>query len=179
MQRTVKYILYTLAAVFFVSCGDGVSLQRYYVDHQETKDFIAQDIPISLMQLDKSKFTEEQQEAYNSVKKLNFLGYRSSDSDLKVYNAEIEKVKTILSNDEYQDLIEFSDRGRKVVVKYVGDDESADEVVIFGSAEDLGFGIVRVLGDDMKPEKIGVLINSLRNANLDQSQIQDIMNFFE
>lgn len=180
MQRTIQYIFCAiLTTVFFVSCADGVSLQRYYVDNQENKNFITQDIPISMVEIDKSNFTKEQEEAYNSVKRLNFLGYKTSENDLENYNSELAKVKTILSNEKYNDLIDVSDRGRKISVKYVGTDEAADEIIVFGSAKEMGFAIVRVLGDDMNPEKMGVLIHSLQNANVNENQIQDIMNFFE
>lgn len=180
MQRIIKYILCTvLTTVFLVSCGDGVSLQRYYVDHQEAKSFITQDIPISMVKIDKSGFTEAQQEAYESVNKLNFLGYKADEGNTETYKAELEKVKTILKADKYTDLMEFSDKGRKIVVKYIGDDEVADEVIVFGSAKEMGFGIIRILGDNMNPEKMGVLVHSLQNANVDENQIQDIMNFFK
>lgn len=180
MQRTVKYLLSTiLTAVFLVSCGDGVSLQRYYVDNQETENFITQDIPISMVELDKTNFTEAQHEAYNSVKRLNFLGYKASDTNIETYNKELATVKTILNDDKYQDLMEFSDRGRKIVVKYIGDDEEADEIVVFGSAKEMGFAIVRILGNNMSPEKMGVLLHSLQNANVNENQVQDIMNFFK
>ncbi|WP_282136138.1 DUF4252 domain-containing protein [Seonamhaeicola maritimus] len=180
MQRTIIYILCTVfTTAFLVSCGEGVSLQRYFVDNQETKNFITQDIPISMVEIDKSNFTEEQKEAYNSVKRLNFLGYKTSETDLETYNAELAKVKTILSDDKYNDLMDVSDRGRKISVKYIGTDEEADEVIVFGSAKEMGFAVVRILGDDMNPEKMGVLLHSLQNANVDENQIQDIMNFFK
>ncbi|TXG39350.1 DUF4252 domain-containing protein [Seonamhaeicola maritimus] len=180
MQRTIIYILCTVFTIaFLVSCGEGVSLQRYFVDNQETKNFITQDIPISMVEIDKSNFTEEQKEAYNSVKRLNFLGYKTSETDLETYNAELAKVKTILSDDKYNDLMDVSDRGRKISVKYIGTDEEADEVIVFGSAKEMGFAVVRILGDDMNPEKMGVLLHSLQNANVDENQIQDIMNFFK
>lgn len=179
MLRTITYIIFTITAAFFVSCGDSASLQRYYVDNLESKNFISQDIPLSMVKLDKSNFTEDQKEAYNSVDKLNFLGYKADASEVETYKAELAKVKTILSDSKYKDLMEFSDKGNKIVVKYVGDDDEADEVVLFGSAKELGFAIVRILGDDMSPDKIAVLINAMQNANVDENQIADIMNFFK
>ncbi|WP_406683143.1 DUF4252 domain-containing protein [Seonamhaeicola sp. MEBiC1930] len=180
MQRTILNIFCTfLIAVLLIGCDNGVTLQRYYVDSQESTNFISQDFPISMIEIDKSNFSEEENEAYNSVKRLNFLGYKTTDSNLETYNTEIAKVKTILSDDKYQDLLEVSDQGRKIVVKYIGTDEEADEVVVFGSAKDMGFAIVRVLGDDMNPEKMAVLLHSLQNANVNENQVQDIMNFFK
>lgn len=180
MQRTIKYLAYTLfAAVILTSCGNNASLQSYYVDNQEAKNFISQDLPLSMIEIDKSEFTEAQKEAYESVNKLNFLGYKASETDTETYNAEIAKVKAILSDSKYNDLMEFSDRGNKISVKYIGDDEEADEVVVFGSAKDMGFGIVRILGNDMNPEKMVTLINALQKANVEEGQIEDIMNFFK
>ncbi len=180
MKRTIKHIFYTLFAVtILVSCSDGVSLQRYFVDNQESKNFISQDIPISMIKLDKSNFTEEQKEAYNSVKRLNFLAYKTTETNTEVYKAELGKVKTILKDSKYNDLMEFSDKGRKIIVKYIGTDDEADEVIVFGSAKEFGFGIVRVLGDDMSPDKMATLVNALQTANVDEGQVQDIMNFFK
>ncbi|MFL1011234.1 DUF4252 domain-containing protein [Flavisericum labens] len=179
MQRTVLYLVFTLfTAVLLLSCGNEVSLQRYYVDNQENKNFISQDFPLSMVNIDKSNFTPEQNEAYESVDKLNFLGYKVSETDLESYNTELAKVKTILSNSKYNDLMEFNDKGNRIVVKYIGDDE-ADEVVVFGNSKDLGFGIVRVLGDGMNPEKMITLINAMQKANIDENEIENIMNFFK
>ncbi len=180
MQRTIKHIVFVLLlAVAFVSCNDGKSLQTYFVDNQEATNFVSQDIPISMVKIDDSKFTEDQKEAYKSVKRLNFLGYRVEGTEAEVFKAELAKVKTILSDKKYNDLMEFSDKGNKIIVKYIGTDEEADEVVIFGSANELGFGIVRVLGNDMNPDKMVTLVNAMQNANVDENQIQDIMNFFK
>lgn len=180
MKRTVKHTLFVcLLAVVFVSCNDGKSLQAYFVDNQESSNFVTQDIPISMVKIDDSNFTEEQKEAYESVERLNFLGYKADETETEVYKAELAKVKTILSDKKYNDLMEFSDKGNKIIVKYVGTDEEADEVIIFGSAKELGFGIVRVLGDDMNPDKMVTLVTAMQNANVDENQVQDIMNFFK
>lgn len=180
MQRTIKHIVLVFSlAVAFVSCNDGKSLQTYFVDNQEASNFISQDIPISMIEIDDSKFTDAQKEAYKSVKRLNFLGYKVDGTEAETFKAELAKVKTILSDKKYNDLMEFSDKGNKIIVKYIGTDNEADEVVIFGSAKELGFGIVRVLGDDMNPDKMVTLVNAMQNANVDENQIQDIMNFFK
>lgn len=180
MNQTVNHIILALiATVTLVSCNNGASLQRYFVDHQESKNFMTQDIPISMLKIDETKFTNEQKEAYNSVERLNFLGYKANQTNEETLKVELAKVKTILSNGKYKDLIEFSDRGNKVVVKYIGNDEEADEVVVFGSSKELGFGIVRVLGDDMSPDKMVTLVSILQSAQVDKGQVQDIMNFFK
>lgn len=180
MKRTIKYFIASVfLLILLVSCNNGTSLQSYFVDNQEAGNFISQDIPISMVKIDKSTFTEEQLEAYNSVKRLNFLGYKTDENNESTLNAEISKIKTILSDKKYNELMEFSDKGNKISIKYIGDNEEADEVVIFGSSKEYGFGIVRVLGNDMTPDKMTTLIGALQNANVDENQIQDIMNFFK
>ncbi len=179
MQRTIKHIVLVLILVVaFVSCNNSKSLQTYFVDNQEASNFISQDIPISMVKIDDSKFTDEQKEAYKSVKRLNFLGYRVDGTEAEVFKAELVKVKAILNDEKYNDLMEFSNKGNKIIVKYIGTDEEADEVVIFGSSKELGFGIVRVLGNDMDPDKMITLVTAMQNANVDENQVQDIMNMF-
>ncbi len=180
MKKTFNLILLTLFTTFvLVSCNDKASLQRYFVDNQETKNFLTQDIPISMLKIDESNFTKEQKEAYNSVSRLNFLGYKANETNSETLKTELTKVKSILSADKYNDLVEFSDKGNKIIVKYIGNDEEADEVIIFGSSKEFGFGIVRVLGNNMSPDKMVTLVSVIKGANVDEGQLQDIMSFFK
>ena len=180
MKPAVKHIfLMLIAAVWMTSCGEGVSLQRYFVDNQEAAHFISQDIPLSMVKLDKSNFNNDQLEAYESVKRLNFLGFKATETNVDSYNLELTKVKSILNNKKYNDLIEFNDKGNKIIVKYIGDEDEADEVVVFGNSKDLGFAIVRVLGNDMSPDKMVTLGSALKDSDFEASQVGDIMNFFQ
>lgn len=180
MKRAINPIILVLfASLILASCNNGATLQRYFVDNQESKNFISQDIPISMLKIDESKFTKEQKEAYKSVNRLNFLGYKASETEAATLKAELAKIKIILSDDRYKDLVEFSDKGNKIIVKYIGTDEDAEEVIIFGSSKELGFGIVRVLGNDMSPDKMATLVSVLQEANVDEGQLQDVMSFFK
>lgn len=179
MKRTVKYLVITFfAAILLQGCGKDLSLQRYFVENQENINFVTQDIPLSMIGVDTANFTQAQTDAYNSVNRLNFLGFKLNKNNIADYNTELEKVKTILNQSEYNSLIEFNDKGNKVVVKYIGDDYQADEVVVFGSSQQIGFGIVRVLGNDMDPEKMLTLIKAMDHANINKDQINSIMDFF-
>ena len=179
MKRAVHHMLLGLfATAILVSCSNRPTLQTYFVDHQEAPNFISQDLPISMLNMDTSNFTEEQLDAFNSVKRLNFLAFKANENNTDSMNAEMVTVKEILKDKKYNDLIEFSDKGNKVIVKYIGTDEDADEVILFGNSKTLGFGIVRVLGNDMNPTKMGTLIASLNHADIDLNQFKDIKNFF-
>lgn len=180
MHQSIKYILITIIAAFIlVGCNNGLTMQRYFVEHQETKNFLAQDVPISMLNIDESKLTAEQREAYKSVKRLNFLGYKIDSTNVDTFHSELDKVKTILKDEKYNELIDFSYEGAKIAVKYVGDDYEADEFIIFGSSKEMGFGVVRVLGDDMSPEKIMTLGQLFESSNVDTSQFKDMMTFFK
>ncbi|MEP3838454.1 MAG: DUF4252 domain-containing protein [Algibacter sp.] len=180
MKRTINFLTIALiTAVSFTSCGNDVSLQRYFVEHQESKNFISQDLPLSMLDIDKSNFSEAQEEAYNSVNKLNFLGYKFDETNSQTFNAEVEKVKAILSHSKYNDLMEFSDKGNKISIKYLDEDDDTDEFIVFGSHKDMGFGIVRILGDDMNPEKMVTLVEAMQHANFEEGQIDPIINFFK
>lgn len=179
MHPSIKYILVTIFAAFLlVGCNDGMSMQRYFVDHQESENFLAQDVPISMLNIDESTLTEDQKEAYKSVNRLNFLGYKIDSTNVDAFNSELATVKTILKDKKYNELIDFSYEGAKIAVKYVGEDE-ADEFIIFGSSKDMGFGIIRVLGDDMSPEKIMTLGQLFENSNVENSQFKEMMTFFK
>ncbi|MFH6769816.1 DUF4252 domain-containing protein [Gaetbulibacter aquiaggeris] len=180
MQRIVKNSVFIfITALLLVSCNNGASLQRYYVDNQETPNFTSIDLPVSILKMDESKLTDNQKEAYSSVKRLNFLGYRLDKDNLDAFNTELGKVKTILKDKKYNDLMEFNDKNAKVSVKYLGNDDTADEFIVFASSNEMGFGIVRVLGDKMSPEKMMTLADAMKNSNIDESQLGGIMDFFK
>ncbi|HZW62754.1 MAG TPA: DUF4252 domain-containing protein [Flavobacteriaceae bacterium] len=180
MKRTVQYILGILfVSTLFYACESEQTLQAYYVDNQETSNFMSVDIPPSIVGIDESTLTETQKKAFKSVKRLNFLGYKVTDSASTEMNTELAKIKTILKAEKYNDLIEFNDKSAKILVKYIGDDNSADEFVILGSNAEVGFGVVRVLGNNMKPEEMISLVDAMKNAKFDESKLQSIMNFYK
>lgn len=180
MRSSINTIIMALILVVaFTSCNQGETLQSYYVANQETPDFMSIDLPTSFVQVDKTDFTEVQKEAYKSIDKLNMLLFTAKDSNKETYKVEMDKVKTILADDRYDELFRGSTADGKVVIKYIGDDNSIDELIIFATASDKGFGIVRVLGDNMEPNKIITLGDALKNANFEETQIQEFSNFFK
>ncbi len=181
MKRTFKMsLIVTLISLVLVSCGnDKPSLQRYFVDHQESANFSSVDLPVSMLNLDDTKLSKEQKEAYKSVRRLNFLGFKLNEANKDNYQSELNTVKTILKAEKYQELIEFQDSGNKFSVKYLGDDDKADEVIVLGSSSNYGFGVFRLLGDDMKPEKIYLLVDAIRHSDVDTNKLKEITNFFK
>ena len=180
MRRTINTFFLAMGlALTVLSCDTDPTLQTYYVDNQETPNFLSVDIPPSIVGLDEANLTEGQLKAYKSIKRLNFLGYKLDEKNMEAYNAELAKVKTILSDEKYEDLMEVNDRAGRFVGKSVGDGDTIDEFVLFVSRNDTGFGIIRILGDDMDPAQIVTLVDAMKNTNFDSSKFDNIMNFYK
>jgi len=180
-MSSIKTIITALILVVTLSsCNQGETLQSYYVMNQETPDFMSVDIPTSFVNLDKVTLTDEQTEAYESVDKLNMLAFELKEDNKEVYQAELAKVKTILANPKYEELFRGGNStDGKIIIKYIGTDTSIDELIVFANSKEKGFGIVRVLGDDMEPAKIMTLGDALKDADFDDKQLQGFSDFFK
>jgi hypothetical protein len=66
----------------------------------------------------------------------------------------------------------------KFSVKFIGEEDRIDELIIFGNANDKGFAIIGVLGDDMSANKVVKLYSALDTASIDESQITQFVDFF-
>lgn len=181
MKTSIKSIVMSLLiATVLTSCGYGVeTLQGYYVANQETPNFISIDIPVSFVNIDEDQLTKEQLEAYESINKLNMLGYRKSDDNVEEYKAELAKVQAILKDEKYQELFRGGNSTNgKILVKYIGTDTTIDELIIFGTMNETGFGIIRVLGNNMEPAKIMMLGEVVNQMSSDENAVEDFMKFF-
>lgn len=183
MKRFVRNIvLGSLLVTVLMSCNQGPTLQSYIVDNQESNNFTTIDLPVSVVSFDESKLTADQKAAYHSVKRLNFLGYRLQKGNEAEYNAEMAEVKSILKDKKYHELMRMgNNEDGKIAIKYLGTEHQIDELIVFGNANNQGFGILRVLGDGMQPDKMVKLINALKNAdvNIDEGQLKGIADFFK
>jgi len=179
-QSIIKLIIGSFLITAFMSCNQGPTLQSYIVDNQETNNFTTIDLPTSVVSFDESKLTEDQKQAYKSVKRLNFLGYRMKDGNEAEYKAELLKVKSILKDKKYKELMRMgNNEDGKVLIKYLGSETKIDELIVFGNANDQGFGILRVLGKNMKPDNMVKLVDAMQNADVDEDQLKGITEFFK
>ena len=180
MKKSIKNIMVTFFLVAtLTACNQGETLQGYYVANQETPNFMSIDIPLSFLDIDKVELTEVQKEAYESIDKLNMLGYKLSDDNEEEYNTELAKVQTILKSDKYEDLFRGGNNtDGKVIVKYIGTDSTIDELIVLGTMNDKGFAIIRVLGDNMEPAKIMKLGDVVGQLDSEENQFKDFLDFF-
>lgn len=179
MKRILKYfVLVITVSIFVISCDSYPSLQKYYVDSQSSADFIALDIPASIVSLKNEDASEEVRETLKSIKKVNFLGFQISEDNNEMYTSELQKIKEILKNPKYQDLIRLDSGSKFLTVKFLGTDDAIDEVIFYGADKELGFALVRVLGNKMDPAKMLLLAQEI-NIDGDSAGIQQIGAFIK
>ncbi len=166
-MKNVFKILSLIAVLLVTSCNDSASLQRYFVDHQEDNDFIAVDVPSSLLDKERIHLNEEELEALESIKKVNFLALPLSDKTEAKFNKESIAIAKILNSDKYETLMRFGTNGTKAVLKYQGEDDDIDEVIVFATDQEKGLALVRVLGDNMNPKKMAKLMQSVEKGKVD------------
>lgn len=53
----------------------------------------------------------------------------------------------------------------KASIKYLGDEDAIDEVVVYGDNDEKGFLLVRILGDNMNPAKLVLFIQALKDSD--------------
>ena len=178
-MRTIIYLLSALLTLILaVSCQSGPSLQQYFVASGENPEFISFDIPASILKTDGLSLTPQQKEAYESVKKLNVVALKLSESNKELFETEKEKIKAILANERYQELMRLNSGSSKGVVKFVGTDDAIDEVILYGTDSQNGLALVRVLGDNMKVENIGVLMDLIQKSGFNGEGLGQLGSIF-
>ncbi|MEN8186137.1 MAG: DUF4252 domain-containing protein [Bacteroidota bacterium] len=176
MKKSIFTFVLILGVTFY-SCDNQQSLQEYYVEKQQTNEFISFDLPASIIQLNEDA-GEESKEAMASLKKFNLLAFKTDESNKEMYSIEKEKVKTILKNKKYQELIRVKHENANIMVKYLGSEEEIDELIVFASDNQKGFAIARVIGDHMKPEQMIKLINNINKVDKDNPAFSQIKGLF-
>ena len=155
MKSFIKSIFGTfLLALIVMSCNKEQTLQEYIVESKENNEYMSIDLPASIIHLEKTSITEEDKATLATIKKMNFLAFRLSDTNKEMYAAEKLKVKKILKQEAFTELMSVKGKIGDIMVSFVGSDEAIDEVIIFGSSDDKGFALARVLGENMNPADI-------------------------
>lgn len=168
------YRIAVFFSLFLASCSSGPSLQKYFVENTENKNFIALDVSPSILNVDKTKLTVAQSEALKSFEKMNILAFKINDKNKTEFETEKAKVSAILKDKKYQQLMKFSSGKEGASISYVGSDEHINEFVLYANKTDVGFAVVRILGKDMNPTNIMTIISVLKSSNIDMEQLKPL-----
>lgn len=178
IKYTVNLLLLLIILVLSVSCHvQGGELQEYIVEKGQQPQFTSLTVPTSLLGDElKAGLSKEELEIYNSIKKLNILMLPNSADN---YENEKETLKTLLKNNEdFEELMSLNDKRIKGKLYYIGDDDSIDEVIVFASNKDNGFLLLRILGDEMKVENLGKLVDILQKTGTSGDSVPVLRDFF-
>ncbi|ETN95937.1 DUF4252 domain-containing protein [Zhouia amylolytica] len=178
MKTIYKYFTLGILGIVMSSCNNGKSLQQYFVDSSNNPEFITFDVSSNILSIAEDELTPNQKETLHSIKKLNVLALKLDDSNESFYKEEKEKIKNILSSDSYQEIMRFNTGNARGVVKFLGEDDAIDEVILYGSDDSKGFALLRILGDNMNVENVGQLVEVIQKGTLDQSQLGSIGKIF-
>ncbi len=161
-----------------LACETGPTLQKYYVDSKENNEFISIDLPVSILQLKDSIVSEDIKNILETIKKVNFLALQLNETNQDLYTSEKQKVKDILKNPKYKQLLRMNIGKGSVSVNYLGEGDTIDEVVIFGADNEKGFAVVRVIGENMNPADIMKLSQEIR-LDGDSGQLKQLEGLFK
>ncbi|NKI32622.1 DUF4252 domain-containing protein [Croceivirga thetidis] len=178
MKSLIKS-LFVCIPLLLASCASQQSLQEYYVDNQENPNFISLDIPASILKMDEVELSDIQKEAVESLRKFNMLAFRKTADNSEEYKLEKAKVKEILKDEEFVDLMKINSTYGKGVIKYLGDDDAIDEVIIYGDNKEQGFAVIRVLGKDMNPAHVMHLMEAIKKSDYEGEGLGEIGKFLK
>ena len=167
------YILALIATVL-ASCNQEPTLQKYYVENSDSKEFVTLDIAPNIINTDSLELSADEKKALESLHKFNVLIYKADSIDKSKYVAEKDKVKNLLKTDQYEELMKVNSADGGFSISTKGEGEHIDEFVVFAHQQESGFGVVRVLGEDMTPTNVMTIAGLLQKANLDMDQLKPL-----
>ena len=173
------YCFLAICSLILLSCNSEPSLQKYFVENTENKNFIALDVSPSILNIDKTKLSAEQNQALQSFDKMNILAFKLNATNQAQFEIERAKVDTILKDVKYQQLMKFGSGKEGASVSFVGSDEHIEEFVLFANKQENGFAVIRILGRDMNPTNIMTMMSVLQSANIDLEQLKPLQEMFK
>lgn len=178
IMKTTTKISILIFSVMMIACGQP-SLEKYYVDHQEKDNFIVMNIPSSMFMETDSKLSNEEKTTLKHVEKANILAFPLTKENKVTYEKEKAEVEEILKDEKYKLLMKIGGRDKQFKLMYLGDPNAIDEMIVYGSSDEAGFGVARILGDDMNPKAIIELVKSLGDKNLNIEGIENLKAMFD
>ncbi len=173
------YSSIVLFCLLLASCDSAPTLQKYFVENTENKNFVALDVSPSILNVDKTKLSDEQSEALQSFDKMNVLAFKINDKNKAQFEIERAKVNTILKDEKYQQLIKFSTGKQGVLLSCVGSEDQIDEFVLYANKKDMCFTFIRILVKDMNPTNIMTMMSVLKSSNIDMEQLKPLQEFLK
>lgn len=173
-MRAIVFLTAMLTSLLLLSCNSEPTLQKYFVENSEKKEFVSLDISPTILNMDKTKLSAEQKTALESFEKMNVLAFKLDKNNQAQYEVESQKITQILKDETYQQLMKVGSGKDGASISFVGDEDNINEFVVFGKSKDNGFAVVRILGNDMNPNNIMTMLSVLKKSNIDMAQLAQL-----
>ena len=173
------YSLAIIGSFLLSSCNNEPTLQKYFVENTENKNFIALDLSPSILNIDATKLNVDQNAALKSFDKMNILAFKFDDKNKVEFEVGRIKLNAILKGEKYQQLMKFGSGKDGASVSFVGDNEHIEEFVLYANKKENGFAVIRILGKDMNPTGIMTMMSLLQKSNVNLEQLKPLQQLLE
>lgn len=183
-MRTLTFSSYLgvmLLLMICTSCDTEQSLQEYFIDSKENTDFVSLNVPASFLSPDKARLSDRQKEVLKTIEKVNILALPLSSDTEQLYQSERSKVKAILTQDGYEELMAMGKPSQRMRFYLKGDTDAIDEVVVFALDDSKGLLLARILGKDMNVASMVRLAETAnqQDSTLNTAQFEGILDIFK
>lgn len=170
----MKVFIITIFSFLALSCSNKPTLQKYFVEHTEDKDFLAVDVSPSILKIDETSLSKDEKTALETFDKMNIIAFKKDSINEVKLKDEVTKVKSILKGEEYQQLMRFGSSKQGAAIYFIGEDDDIDEFVVYANNATSGFALVRILGDNMNPNDVMTLFEIMRKSKVDLDQLKPL-----
>jgi len=165
MKNIQKISILFFTSLLLLACGPKDSIQKYLVDSQEKDGFITFDISGSMLQI-KEVADLETREVLATVKKMN-VAFLPIENNAVAFEVEKKRLQQLMQKNTYKIFVKVSDKKLKVSLLYSGSQEAMNEVVAIGYSDEVGVGVIRILGKGMNPVEISKVLDKIDLSNAD------------
>lgn len=166
-------------AMLLISCSSTPTLQEYMLESESKNEFITTSIPKSILSVDVTTMSESDRFTYESVDKVHVLWLPKQNVSNDFFAAEKNELEGIFNEASFKSLVTHKQDGMTARVYYDGDDiEDIDEFIVYGSIDQTGLGVARILGNDMNMGAILEMLKNLDTYDVDETQIKSILKNF-
>ncbi|MGB0788704.1 MAG: DUF4252 domain-containing protein [Marinirhabdus sp.] len=179
MVTVVKYAMaLVLVLLACASCSSEKSLQKYLVEKQDDPNFVKVDVATSLFENATTTMGEDEKEVLKTLKKINIVAYPIENGNVAAYKLQKDEALQVLSQEKYKMLMKMGSNKQGLTLKYLGEDDSIDELIVFGNDNKRGFAIFRLLGENMEPEKLVAAIQGMDMSEIELPGLGNVEGIF-
>ncbi|SNR16023.1 DUF4252 domain-containing protein [Tenacibaculum jejuense] len=176
MKKILTFTILCIT-VMLSSCKHEESLQTYLIKSEDNANYTRLDFSTSMLGSFFETTSEEDQKTFESIKKLNLAFLPVKKATEEEFSSERKRLKEIMKNTDYKSLFRVNDKRGKATVYYSGNTDAIDEIVAVVYAKELGFGVARIIGDEMNPAKIMNMLKNMKK-NGDGNELEMIKDMF-